>query len=171
MRVPLVVLAIATAVGGLLDLPWAHRDTVANFLTPVFATTLYNDHASNLDQWVLALVDAAVALVGIAIAWALWRSRVDRPSLEPEFLRRVWYWDDFYDAVIGRPGQAFARFSATVVEGRIIDGAVNGVATLVRNISRGTRKVQTGYVRNYALGIALGLAAVLVFVASRTWWS
>jgi NADH-quinone oxidoreductase subunit L len=171
MRVPLIVLAVAAAAGGILDLPWAHHDSFANFLAPVFSQSLYNDHATTLDQWVLALIDALVALVGIAIAWALWRSRTDQPALEPQFLQRVWYWDDFYDAVIGRPGQALARFSATVVDGRIIDGAVNGVATAVRNASNGVRKVQTGYVRNYALGIALGLAAIIVFVASRTWWS
>jgi NADH-quinone oxidoreductase subunit L len=171
MRLPLVVLALAAAVGGILDLPWAHHESFAHFLSPVFAHSLYDAHATTVDQWVLALVDAVVALFGIAIAWGLWRSRTERPELEPQFLQRVWYWDDFYDAVIGRPGQALARFSATVVDGRIIDGAVNGVATLVRNASSGVRKVQTGYVRNYALGIALGLAAVLVFVASRTWWS
>ena len=81
------------------------------------------------------------------------------------------YWDDFYDTVIGRPGQALARFSATVVDGRVIDGAVNGVASLVRVTGSGFRRLQTGYVRNYALGIALGLAAIIAFMISRVWWS
>ncbi len=69
---------------------------------------------------------------------ALWRVRRG-PSRHSNrrFLQRVWYWDDFYDATIGRPGQALARFSATVVDGRVIDGAVNGVATLVRSASTG----------------------------------
>ena len=171
MRIPLIVLAVAAAAGGILDLPWVHHDSFAHFLQPVFATSLLPATADNLNQWVLALVDAGVALVGIAIAWQLWRERAERPALEPVFLQRVWYWDDLYDAVIGRPGQALARFSATVVDGRVIDGAVNGVATLVRSASSGVRRLQTGYLRNYALGIALGLAGILVFVASRTWWS
>ena len=99
------------------------------------------------------------------------RSTADHPALEPVFLQRVWYWDDFYDTVIGKPGQALARFSATVIDTRVIDGAVNGVATAVKSVGTQVRRVQTGYVRNYALGIALGLAAIIAFIISRTWWS
>ena len=48
-----------------------------------------------------------------------------------------------------------------------IDGAVNGVAWLVRQGGRGLRKLQTGYVRNYALGVAGGAAVLLFYVALR----
>jgi NADH-quinone oxidoreductase subunit L len=171
MRVPLVVLAVLAFAGGILDLPWVHRDGFASWLSPVFAHTLYLAHEGAGLQVVLAVIDAVVAVIGLSIAFALWRRSVDRPTLEPAFLQRVWYWDDFYDAVIGRPGQAMARFAATVVDGRIIDGAVNGAAAAVRKGASGVRRFQTGYVRNYALGIALGLAAVIAFVISRVWWS
>ena len=49
----------------------------------------------------------------------------------------------------------------------VVDGAVNGVATLVREGSGRLRVTQTGYVRNYALGIGIGLAAILTYVAAR----
>jgi hypothetical protein len=42
---------------------------------------------------------------------------------------------------------------------------------VVRKSASGVRRLQTGYVRNYALGIALGLAAVIAFIISRVWWS
>ena len=171
MRLPLVVLAVLAFAGGILDLPWVHRDGFASWLSPVFAHTLYLAHEGVGLQVSLAVIDAVVAVIGLSIAFALWRRSVDRPTLEPAFLQRVWYWDDFYDAVIGRPGQAMARFAATVVDGRIIDGAVNGAAAAVRKGASGVRRLQTGYVRNYALGIALGLAAVIAFVISRVWWS
>ena len=58
-----------------------------------------------------------------------------------------------------------------MVDGRIIDGAVNGVAALVKATGNGVRRLQTGYVRNYALAIALGLAAIIAFMVSRVWWS
>jgi NADH-quinone oxidoreductase subunit L len=171
MRAPLVVLALLAFAGGILDLPWIHHAGFSSWLAPVFAHTLYADHESAALQIGLVCVDGVAAVVGLALGWAAWRSRVDRPALEPAFLQRVWYWDDAYDAVIGRPAQSTARFAATVVESRVIDGAVNGVATLVRRSATGVRRLQTGYVRNYALGIILGAAGVVAFLISRVWWS
>jgi NADH-quinone oxidoreductase subunit L len=167
MRLPLVVLAFAATLAGAIDLPWVHVGDLESWLAPVFGTDLFNDHESGGVQLALILVDAALAVLGVAIAWFLWRSTVERPELEPHFLYRVWYWDDFYDLVIARPCQALARFCAGVVEGRVIDAAVNGVATAVRATGSSARRLQTGYVRNYALGIALGLAAITAFMLSR----
>jgi len=171
MRLPLVVLAVLAFAGGVLDLPWVHHSGLASWLAPVFAHTLYADHESAALQTVLVVVDGVAGLLGLGLAFAAWRGVVDRPALEPQFLQRVWYWDDLYDAVIGRPGQAMARVAATVVDTRVIDGAVNGVAAVVRRSASSVRRLQTGYVRNYALGIALGLAAVIAFLVSRVWWS
>jgi NADH-quinone oxidoreductase subunit L len=172
MRLPLVILAVAAFFGGVLDLPWIHHDSFQGWLAPVFAGSLYNDHLHSGGEWGLALTDIAAAVIGLIIGWGLWRgAQVDKPELEPQFLQRVWYWDDFYDAVIGRPSQKLATFFAWVVDARLIDGAVNGAANLVRSTGQATRKLQTGYVRNYALGIALGMAALIVFLVSRTWWS
>jgi NADH-quinone oxidoreductase subunit L len=172
MRLPLVVLAAAAFLGGLLDLPWIHHDSLEGWLAPVFTGSLFNDHLHAGGEWALALTDLAAAVIGLIVAVGLWRgTQVDKPQLEPQFLQRVWYWDDFYDAVIGRPSQRLANFFAWVVDARIIDGAVNGAAHVVRSTGSVTRKLQTGYVRNYALGIALGMAALIVFLLSRTWWS
>ena len=77
---------------------------------------------------------------------------MDKPALEPAFLQRVWYWDDFYDTIIGRPSQRLATFFAWVVDARIIDGAVNGTAHLAKLTGTAARRLQTGYARNYALG-------------------
>ena len=49
----------------------------------------------------------------------------------------------------------------------MIDGAVNGVAGLVRSSGDRLRKVQTGYVRNYALGLVGGLVVLVAYVLIR----
>jgi NADH-quinone oxidoreductase subunit L len=169
MRIPLVVLAFFAAAAGLFDLPWVRHDSFVGWLTPVFGSSVYAAHESDSLQWVLGITDAVVAVIGLTVAWVLWRRRANRPELEPMFFQRVWYWDEAYDTIIGRPGQVLARFCAVVVDGRIIDGAVNGAASLVRVTGSGFRRLQTGYVRNYALGIALGLAAIIAFMISRVW--
>jgi NADH-quinone oxidoreductase subunit L len=171
MRLPLVILAVAAFVGGVLNLPWVHGVSLDHWLSPVFSGSLYHDHLHSSGLWALSLTDIAAAVIGVILAFALWRgAQVDKPSLEPQFLQRVWYWDDVYDALIGRPSQRLATFFAWVVDARIIDGAVNGAAQLVKATGTATRKLQTGYVRNYALGIALGMAAIIIFMLSRMWW-
>jgi len=54
-----------------------------------------------------------------------------------------------------------------VVESKVIDGAVNGVGAALRSLGGGLRRVQTGFVRQYALFIVLGAVALLAWMASR----
>jgi hypothetical protein len=42
-----------------------------------------------------------------------------------------------------------------------VDGAVNGVGRLTVGAGRGLRRVQTGRVQNYALGIAVALIVMI----------
>jgi NADH-quinone oxidoreductase subunit L len=169
MALPLVVLAVLSFLGGALLLPWHPSWTPLGWLGPVFGARLYDAHLSGATEWVLGVVDAAVALVGLGVAFPLWRSRPDRSALEPALLQRSYFLDDVYDALIGRPGQALSAFSATVVDNRVIDGAVNGVGRLARRVGGGLRRVQTGFVRQYALGIVIGAVVLLVFMATRAW--
>jgi NADH-quinone oxidoreductase subunit L len=168
MALPLVVLAVLAFFGGVLHLPWRHSGwNPLAWLGPVFGAAQYEAHQSTGTQWALAIVDSVVALVGLGVAFSLWSRRASRPELEPTALARAYYLDDIYDAVIARPGQAFARFCATVVEVGVIDGAVNGVGRLTRAAGGGLRRLQTGYVRQYALGIVLGAVLLLAWMISR----
>ncbi|HUY63888.1 MAG TPA: NADH-quinone oxidoreductase subunit L [Acidimicrobiales bacterium] len=169
MALPLVVLAALALVGGLLNLPWHPTWAPLRWLGPVFGARLFDAHQSGATQWVLGVVDSAVALAGLAVAMPLWTRRPDHPALEPAVLQRSYYLDDIYDAVIGKPGQALARFSADVIERRVIDGAVNGVGRLARATGGGLRRAQTGFVRQYALGVVLGAVLLLAYMATRAW--
>jgi NADH-quinone oxidoreductase subunit L len=50
----------------------------------------------------------------------------------------------------------------------VIDGAVNGLGTLVGRAATSWRHVQTGYVRNYAVGVFLGASVLVLYVVLRT---
>ncbi len=112
------------------------------------------------------------------------------------FLNHKWYWDELYMAIFVAPYKALARFFAFTVDQEfwhdwfhdrilgdafrglagilskpvdegLIDGAVNGVARVINGSSRELRKVQTGYVRNYALAVTLGIVIILGYIAIR----
>ncbi len=169
MALPLVVLAALSVVGGRLNLPFSKKtEVIANWLHPVFGERLHELGISTGSKWALAGTAVALGLIGIAFAVAVFlRGRVDQERLEPAVLRNGWYVDDLYAAIIETPGRLLAAFSAFVLDTKVIDGAVNGVGSLVRNGGDRLRRVQTGYVRNYALGVAAGAVLILGYVVAR----
>ena len=170
MTLPLVVLAVAAALGGILNLP-LFKDTLflEHFLEPSFGEALEHHTVATGTKVLLALAATGAAVGGIAIAYALWfkKEPADNASLEPGILKRAWGVNDVYAAVIGGPGRALASFTAFVVDKGVIDGAVNGLATVVRVGGGGLRRLQTGYVRNYALGLAGGAVLLLAWTVAR----
>ncbi len=166
MALPLVVLAALALLGGLLDLPGHVRFAPLGWLAPVFGHALYNAHQSGSTQWVLAVVDAGVAVAGLGVSYVIWSRRTEVPALEPVVLQKSYFIDEIYDAAIGRPSEGFARFAA-VFDTKVIDGAVNGIGRLTRAAGGGLRRIQTGFVRQYALGIVIGAVALLAYMLTR----
>jgi NADH-quinone oxidoreductase subunit L len=129
-----------------------------------------------------------VAAIGIATAWRLFGVRwlvfrrdpdparvaaITASSSPTRFLYRAslnkWWFDDLNHLLFiefgGRVANLLWWFDRVV-----IDGSVNGLGTAVSDAGRGLRRVQTGRVQNYALGIALGLlvmAGSYLVIASR----
>jgi NADH-quinone oxidoreductase subunit L len=167
MTLPLVVLSVLAIFGGIIDLPWAHGAALSGFLHPVLGYVPAVAAASTTEQWVLAAVDVLAALIGLAAAFTIWRDLKVGARFESKFFEHVWYWDDFYDATIGRPLTQMAVFDDTVVEPKVIDGAVTGVAVLIRNSAEGLRKIQSGFVRQYALAMVLGFAVIIIYLVAR----
>jgi NADH-quinone oxidoreductase subunit L len=170
MVLPLWILAFFAATAGVLALSNNHV-SLANWIDPVFGSNLFDDHLSTGAVWTLGITDGVIAVIGVGVGLLLWMGVAERPPLEAPFLRHSWYINELYDTVFGRPAQRLAEFSATVIDPKVIDGGVNGVATLVRRSGALIRKTQTGYVRNYVLGIVLGTVLVLAFMLTRVWWS
>jgi NADH-quinone oxidoreductase subunit L len=164
MAVPLVVLGALSVVGGVINLPFGKWDFLARWLAPVVPA---DPHVDTGVKVALAVAAVAVAVVGIVVAWIPWSRKAEHPELEPAVLEHGWYYDDAVSAFVGGPGTEFAEFQADDVDAGVIDGAVNGVAALTRSGGSLLRKLQTGYVRNYALGVAAGAAVLLFYVAVR----
>ncbi len=169
MTVPLAVLAGLTAVAGLaLGLPSAHGTAFSRFLSPVFPA---GEAAHGL---AVPLVSMVVAVAGVVVAWAMYGRRPVRAeaiavprSAVHSLLLHKYYVDELYDAVFVRPLLALFRWCARVFDLGVIDGAVNSIATLVLAWAQGLRRVQTGFVMNYAFGMLAGAVAVVAFLLSR----
>ncbi|WP_184888357.1 NADH-quinone oxidoreductase subunit L [Sphaerisporangium siamense] len=111
------------------------------------------------------LATLALVAVGVVYAWLKY-GKGEVPVVAPRgsflttFARRDLYGDALNEALFMRPGQWLTRL-AVYFDNRGIDGLVNGLAALVGGTSGRLRRVQTGFVRSYALSIFFG-AALLV---------
>jgi NADH-quinone oxidoreductase subunit L len=110
----------------------------------------------------LALV---LALAGVALGWAMYgRVPVSETAPTSGFAvvagQKELYGNAFNESVLERPGQWLTRLSV-YFDNRGLDGLVNSLAALVGGTSGRWRKIQTGFVRSYALSMLFG-AALLV---------
>jgi NADH-quinone oxidoreductase subunit L len=119
-------------------------------------------------------LSVVIACIGIAIAFVLY---VVSPSIPAKFteafpaLHRAvfnkWYIDELYDFVFVNPCKAFGNFLWKGFDVVVIDGIVDGVAKVVMGISAGIKSLQSGYVHNYALSMALGVVVIVAFYIFR----
>ena len=79
---------------------------------------------------------------------------------------RFWH-DWFHDSAIANTFKVGARFLANPIDLGIIDGAVNALARLIERLAEQLRQIQTGYVRNYALSVLLGVVIIVAYFALR----
>ena len=164
MTLPLLVLAGLSVIAGALNLPFGAANYLGQWLAPVFG-----DHHADVGdstKVTLAIVAIIASVLGLLIARALWSRRADRPELEPALLKRAWGIDGLYATLFGTGGGLVAAGSAAF-DKQIVDGAVNGSGNLVRLGGTYMRRLQTGYVRNYALGIAAGAVLILGWALIR----
>ncbi|MBI3998358.1 MAG: NADH-quinone oxidoreductase subunit L [Armatimonadetes bacterium] len=161
MLVPMTALAALSVGGGLLGARVAGEPLV-EFLAPLIGVKAGEGAVVHPPAGLLVGISIAVALAGIVAGIAVHRGRRD-PALGAiaAFLERRWYIDDLYDAVIVAPGRALARWLAGPVDLGIIDGAVNAVGRVLAAVGRAARRLQTGYARQYALGVLVGTLIIV----------
>ena len=168
MTVPLVLLAGLAMVAGVANLPFTSDvHFLGNWLKPSLFGNEGHLSFGGGTQWVLAIVAIVGSLGGVSAGAAVYiRRRIDPARIEHPFLARAWRVDEIVANFMGGPGRrAFER--TTQFDEQVVDGAVNATGTLVRRAGTKLRSSQTGLVRSYALGIAIGAVALLAWFISR----
>jgi NADH-quinone oxidoreductase subunit L len=172
MKVPLVILALGALFAGFV---------------PFSRLVTYNGRPEETHGiGVFAVFPVALALVGVLLAGYLYRKESSRPDVCPsdneppvrswaaavvgglyQFAYHKFYIDEVYSFItkkiifnlIGRP--------AAWIDRNIVDGLMNGLATVTARISAGIKGLQSGKVQDYALyffaGIA-GLAVLFIYI-------
>jgi NADH-quinone oxidoreductase subunit L len=162
MTGPMVLLAIGSVGAGAF---LALGDRFINWLAPVVGEPPVEEEVLS-PTTVTAMVLAVVA-VGLVLAYLQYGRRpVPRAAPAPVSLatraaRRDLYGDAVNEAMFMRPGQYLTRL-LVFLDNRGVDGVVNGLAALIGGSSGRLRRLQTGFVRTYALSMFGGAALVVV---------
>ena len=185
MTVPLIVLALLSAVAGFLGLPAVFGERanwIAGFLAPVLPPVHLpgaegtHGHLPHSTEWLLMGISVAVAVFGLLLAGKWYAKEGGRtpariaarfPALYGLVADRFRV-DELYDVVIVRPFVWLSRVLWKVVDVLLIDGVLNAGAFIVELVGDSLRFLQTGNVRNYALTFLLGIVALLLFVMGGT---
>lgn len=166
MTTPLCILAGAAIIGGAINLPLVKDWLVLeHFLEPVFNHP-HQFSSGTTTKVALAVISVCAGLAGISIAILSWLTRrIPTDRLEPEFLENAMHVDSTYARVVAGIGTTGFQAAADI-DKQIVDGAVNGVGKLTMRMAQFIRPAQSGYIRNYAIGVAVGALAIVVLL---TW--
>jgi NADH-quinone oxidoreductase subunit L len=178
MVIPLVILAVLAAIGGLIGLPafLGVGNALDEFLHPVFSESVLVQPATEgaTMQVILMVVSVLAAAIGLAAAywiyvrnWGLAARMTRSAQWLYDVLFNKYYVDEAYMEAIVKPLRMLAGILSDVVEVKIIDGAVHGLARYVGLAGEGLRRLQTGLVRNYALAMLAGVVALLAYLIVR----
>src|SRR6266446_3174880 len=150
MTMPLIVLAILATLGGFAFF-------ARNFLK------LPTEKEAAVFVPVLAII---ALILGVGLAFALYRGRATE-AIKVEFLRRKFYFDEFYGWLIYWTQELLARVAAFIDRWIIDAGAVGGSSRGTWGIGALLRLIQVGNLQAYAFLFGVGVVALIYFAVFR----
>jgi NADH-quinone oxidoreductase subunit L len=161
MTIPVIALGVLSAIGGYLLI---FGGGVQHWLTPSVGKSA-EEGVHTVSPGILTLITLLVVAGGVLGAYFRF-VRLPTPRVAPRAgvlvtaARKNLYADAINESLLMRPGQYLVR-TLGFVDAKGIDGGVNGLAALIGGTSGRVRRMQTGFVRSYALTM-LGGATLLL---------
>ncbi len=175
---PLMILAVLSLLGGLVGPPgWTHlNNRLEHYLEPSFRFVREVEAPHHGSSEELGLMTVTILLAGLGIFLA-YQAYIRDPGLPDRVSRRYagfhrllvgkFFVDEFYEAALIKPVRRVSRrLLWQAIDVAVVDGAVNGVATMARGFSQVFRRMQSGFARSYAGWILAGAVVVLFYFYS-----
>jgi NADH-quinone oxidoreductase subunit L len=168
MAWPVAILAFLSFFGGWFQVPWGW-DLVNEWIDPVAESAA---EATGTTLVFSVVASLALAVAGILLAWRWYGRTSDAPERARKrlpwaarTLEHKFYFDEAYDLAFYEPASRKAVFLTQYVEQPLFLAPLGELGSSVRAASRRLSSLQTGYVREYALALAAGLAVLaIVFI-------
>ncbi len=170
ITVPLILLAVGAVAAGWVGIPpllMEHGDKIGEFLAPVLGHPA--GEGSHSAEIIVMGLSVVISIAGIFIAYIMYIKKTELPEKAASKFKPVYnlfynkYWvDELYSKTIVNPVlKASDKIILGFFDGKIIEGIVNGVPSLIGAFSQRLRKIQTGMLSNYALVMAIGALCII----------
>ena len=170
MTIPLIVLAVLSAIGGMIGIPHSlgGNHWLSQWLSPVIT-----HHAAAPDhttEYMLMGITIVGVFVSIVIAYNRYISKNHVPVSDESSRPGIaglsynkFYIDELYDAIIRKPLDSLSGFFYRIMDTKVIDGIVNGLGWSATEASKGLRLIQTGNVGFYIFMMVVGIISMLLY--------
>ena len=171
MTIPLMILAFFAVVIGWVGMPGAiipGANWFGDFLAPLFP---HAEHAAveshGLERW-LMVFSVLVAMAGIRLAYSFYVKNTATPDRIAEKFKGVYTLllnkykvDELYNYIfVDGLVHKLAKFLHSVGDVKIIDGFINGLSAGIGKTSEEGKRLQTGFVQQYAFTMGVGLVVL-----------
>jgi NADH-quinone oxidoreductase subunit L len=174
MTLPLMILAVLSVFGGLLNLPHfiaghSISGALAHYLAPIYAFPEKEVELTATTEWIL--MGAAVAV--FLVAYLFTRAKYVTKNAVPEYdeqqeglgkvLANKFYIDEIYDSIFVKPMEKIGDFIDKWIDGYLLKGFVDGFGKVSQNASGILSKIQNGNVEYYLIYMAVAVSILLAF--------
>jgi NADH-quinone oxidoreductase subunit L len=174
MTLPLMVLAVLSVFGGILNLPGLFIKNAAHWFDHYLShgtfglSEVHNAHL-DFNTSIGLMLFASIIAVGVMI-WAYLNYAKKGALAKEDAALNGWerlsaeklYFDEMYNAIFVKPLLALSEFVGKVVDVQLLRNGVYAIADGILNTANLTRKWQTGFLSSYLFWMVFGL---IIFVA------
>lgn len=163
MTLPLVVLALLSIFGGMLGFSLNKVPPLRGYLSFLGITHAEEEYSSHFVlsyETDLALLAAFSGLLAAAFLYTKFRGRL---GANWTILRRAFFVDELYNALLVIPLNLLARFISFWLEPVFFEGSLDATAQATQGAARGLQRLQSGQLRSYVAWMALGMVVLIVY--------
>ncbi len=176
MTVPLMILAVLSAIGGFMNIPHAlgGGESLSHFMAPLFELSkqvnpdLFEGHLDHSTEYILMGISVGAAVLSILFAYNLFISKNTVPAADKDVkgfakvLQNKYYVDELYEAVFVNPMRKLSNLLYSFGE-FLIDLVVNGTGRLVQFSAGRLRLLQSGETGFYVFAMVIGIVVILAW--------
>ena len=185
MLIPLIVLAVLSAFGGFLGIPYPlgawiseHPNLIDGWLAPIFANAnkvmeIPIQHEIHAIEYLFMAVAICVAITGIYFATKLYKSgnmnsteklRTSYKTPHKLLLNKYFVDEVYYSTIIYPIFNISKELLHKIMDVKLVDGLVNGLAKFVDGMSGAIRRIQTGMAQTYAIIMVVGIVIIIAWL-------